>query len=76
MTASDLGQLPTVRVIRERGGASQIWQRALGEVIVRDTKTHAHCNWELRLSGTHAQRAVIERLLDEARLEHSIVAAG
>lgn len=76
MTASDLEQLLIARLIREKGGTSQTWQRALGKVIVRDPRTHAHCNWDVRLSGTNAQRAVIERLLDEVRLEHSIVAAG
>jgi hypothetical protein len=76
MTASDLEQLLITRLIRERGGTSQTWRRALGKVIVRDTKTHAHCNWDFRLSGTDAQRAAIERLLDDVRLEHSIVADG
>lgn len=76
MTASDLEQLLIARLIRERGGTSQTWQRALGKVIVRDQEAYAHCNWDFRLTGTDAQRAAIERLLDDVRLEHSIVAAG
>lgn len=76
MTASDLEQLLIARLIREKGGTSQTWQRALGKVIVRDPETHAHCNWDVRLSGSDAQRAAIEQLLDDVRLEHSIVAAG
>jgi hypothetical protein len=76
MTASDLEQLLIARLVRERGGTSQTWQRVLGTVIVRDAETHAHCNWDVRPSGTDAQRAAIERLLDDVRLEHSIVAAG
>ncbi len=76
MTASDLEQLLIARLIREKGGTSQTWQRALGKVIVRDPETYAHCNWDVRLSGSDAQRAAIERLLDDVRLEHSIVAAG
>ena len=76
MTASDLEQLLIARLIRKRGGTSQTWQRALSKVIVHDTATHAHCNWDVSLSGTDAQRAAIERLLDEVRLEHSIVVAG
>lgn len=75
MTASDLEQLLIARLIREKGGTSQTWQQALGKVIVCETKTHAHCNWDVRLSGTDAQRDAIERLLDDVRLEHSIVAA-
>ena len=76
MTASDLEELLIARLVRERGGTSQTWQRAIGKVIVRDTGTHAHCNWDVRLSGTDAQRAAIERLLDDVRLEHPILAAG
>ncbi len=76
MTSSDLEQLLIARLVRERGGTSQAWQRALGELIVRDTETHPHCNWDIRLNGTDAQRAAIERLLDDVRLEHSIVTAG
>lgn len=76
MTASDLEQLLVARLTRERGGNSQTWQRAIGRVIVRDRTTHAHCNWEVRPSGTDAQCAAIEQLLDDVRLEHSIIAAG
>jgi len=76
MTASDLEQLLIDRLVRERGGTSQTWQRALGKMTVRDVKTHAHCNWDFLLSGTDAQRAAIERLLDDVRLEHPIVTAG
>ncbi|KHK89056.1 hypothetical protein [Novosphingobium malaysiense] len=76
MTASDLEHLLIARLIRERGGTSQTWKRALGKVIVRDMDTHAHCNWDVTPSGTDAQRAAIERLLDDVRLEYSIVADG
>jgi hypothetical protein len=76
MTASDLEQLTIARLVRQRGGTSQSWQRALGKLIVHDTRTHAHCNWDVRPSGTDVQRAAIERILDDLRLEHSIVAAG
>lgn len=75
MTASDLEHLLITRLIRERGGKAQTCQRSLGKIIVHDTKTHAHCNWDVRLDGTDAQRAAIERLLDDVRLEYSIVAA-
>jgi len=76
MTASELEQLLIARLVRARGGSSQTWRRALGAVIVRDTKTYVHCNWEVRPGGTDAQRAAIEDLLDHVRLEHSIVTAG
>lgn len=76
MDAADIEELLIGRLIRERGGTSQTWQRALGKVIVRDMGTHAHCNWDVRVSGTDAQRAAIERLLDDVRLEHPILKVG
>ena len=75
MIASDLEQLLISRLVRESGGTSQNWRRALGKVIVRNADTHAHCNWDVRTSGTHSQNATIERLPDDVRLEHPIVAA-
>lgn len=75
MTASDLEQLLIARLVREKGGTSQTWRRALGKIIVRDTRTHPHCNWEITPGGTDAQRAAIEDLLDHVRLDHSIVTA-
>ena len=76
MTASDLEQLLIARLVRESGGTSQTWQRALGRVIVRDRGTHAHCNWDVSPSGTDKQRAAIEQMLDDVRLMYGIVEAG
>ncbi|MBT0669364.1 hypothetical protein HT136_13415 [Novosphingobium profundi] len=76
MTASELEQLLVTRLVRERGGTSQTWRRALGKVIVRDAKTHPHCNWEVRPSGTDMQCAAIESVLDDVRLRYAIVAVG
>jgi hypothetical protein len=73
MTAFDLEQLLVDRLVRERGGTTQTWRRALGKVIVRDVNTHAHCNWDFKLGGTSTQSAIIERLLDDVRLEHPII---
>jgi hypothetical protein len=76
MTSYELEEPLVARLVRERGGTSQTWQRALGKVVVRDSGTHVHCNWDLTPRGTDTQRATIERLLDDVRLEHPIVAAG
>lgn len=75
MTSYDLEQLLISRLVREKGGTSQNWRRALGKVIVRNADAHAHCNWDVRTSGTSSQNATIERLLDDMRLEHPIVTA-
>lgn len=76
MTASDLELLLIAQLVRNRGGTSQSWRRALGRITVRDAATHAHCNWEVNPAGTDRQRAAIEELLDDVRLAHSIISAG
>lgn len=78
MNAADLKELLVARLIRERGGTSQTWQRAVGKVIVRDigTHSHSHCNWDVTVSGSDVQRAAIERLLDDVRLQHPILEVG
>lgn len=74
--ASDLEQLLVARLVRAKGGNAQSWRRALGKVIVRDPAIYAHCNWEVRPSGSDTQRAAIERLLDDVRLDRPIVMPG
>lgn len=76
MTASDLELLLIAHLVRKEGGTSQSWRRALGKIKVRDASTHSHCNWEVTPSGTALQRAAIEELLDDVRLQHSIITVG
>lgn len=76
MTASDLELLLIAHLVRQKGGTSQSWRRALGKINVRDASTHSHCNWEVTPSGTALQRALIEELLDDMRLQHSIITTG
>lgn len=73
MFASDLEMLLVARLVRERGGTAQAWRRSVGQVILRDQTSYAHCNWEVRPSGSDAQQAAIESLLDEVRLRYPIV---
>jgi len=73
MTVSDLEHLIIARLVREQGGTSQTWRRALGKIGVRDVRTHSHCNWDVTPAGTEAQRIAIEELLDDVRIAHSIV---
>jgi hypothetical protein len=76
MTASDLENLIIARLVREQGGNSQSWRRALGRIRVRDAATHAHCNWEITAGGSERQRAAIEDLLDSVRLDQPVVTPG
>lgn len=59
ITSFELEKLLIAHLVREKGGNSQTWQRALRKVIVHDATTHAHCNWDVRPGGTEVQRAVL-----------------
>jgi hypothetical protein len=76
MTASDLELLLIAHLVRQKGGTSQSWRRALAKIKVRDASTHSHFNWEVTPCGTALQRAAIEELLDDVRLQHSIITVG
>lgn len=73
MTASELQDLLIKRLARTAGGTARRWRIAIGPVHVREASTYAHCNWEVRPSGTPRENAEIEHLLDTVRLEYSIL---
>ncbi|WP_260596573.1 hypothetical protein [Sphingomonas endolithica] len=75
MTAGQLQELLIARLTRSSGGTARGWRLAIGLIKVRNTATHAHCNWEVEPSGTVRELAAIERLLDAVRLEHPFVTA-
>ena len=72
MTPGQLIDLLVARLVRDQGGTTQRWRRLLGRVQVYDLKTHAHCNWAICPTGSNAEIAIIERLLDDIRLSHPI----
>ncbi|UYY59474.1 hypothetical protein [Sphingomonas sp. S2-65] len=76
MTASDLQDLLTATLLRHYGGSRRRWKTVLGPVRVYDPATHAHCNWSAAPSGSVAEVAAIEALLDRVRGEHPIVSEG
>lgn len=69
MTAGELQNLIVTLLVKAHGGTRQQWRRAIGDVRVYPVSTHPHCNWDIRSSGTVAEMAAIERLLDTVRLE-------
>jgi len=76
MTASDLQDLLTATLTRQLGGSRRRWKTVLGAVRVYDPATHPHCNWSVAPSGSVAEVAAVERLLDRMRGEQPIVSEG
>lgn len=75
VTAGDLQDLLVKTLTRRSGGNARHWRAAVGSIVVHDVATHPHCNWSLRPSGSTAEVAAIERLLDTVRLAHPTVTA-
>ena len=75
MTSSELTNLILSRLVRMEGGTRQRWRRALGEMRIYSIATHPHCNWDVRPTGSSAEHAAIERMLDWAREAHPQVSA-
>lgn len=73
MLSSQLQDLIVSALVRQAGGTQRRWRIALGPVQLRDPRSYAHCNWEVRPSGTPRENATIERMMDTIRLEHPTV---
>ena len=76
MKASELQDFLVSTLVRTRGGTRRQWRMAIGPVKVLDRTVHPHCNWSVSPSGSSAEAAVIEHLLDDVRLSHPFVSAG
>jgi len=74
MTAAELRDLIIRRLVRENGGGTVRWRNVLGELRVYSRDTHAHCNWDARPSGASRDVALVERAVDQLRLQHPFVA--
>jgi hypothetical protein len=76
MTDADLIDRFLARLAREAGGNRRRWRLVLGAVRLHDAATHPHCNWSITPGGSADEIAEVERVADELRLMHPIVAAG
>ncbi|WP_221793360.1 hypothetical protein [Aquisediminimonas sediminicola] len=76
MTASNLRDLLVNMLTRDVGGDRRRWRIAVGDVRVYSRATHPHCNWAVAPSGSNREIAEVERLVDDLRARHPIVAAG
>ena len=75
MTVGELQDLIVKRLARASGGTQRHWRIVLGPVRLHDASTHPHCNWSVDPAGSAGEIAAVERLLDQIRLDHPIVAA-
>ena len=73
MRASELQDLIIATLVRQQGGSARRWRLAVGPVRVHDRDTHAHINWTIEPHGTARENGIVERLLDDVRLTHSLV---
>lgn len=76
MKASELQDRIVAILTRDAGGTRRRWRTVLGTVRVHDPATHPHCNWSVDPVGTAGENALVERLLDDLRLEYRIVSPG
>lgn len=75
MTASDLQDLLVTMLTREAGNRRR-WRSVVGAVRVYSIATHPHCNWSVTPTGSAAENARVEQVLDSVRINHPIVTAG
>lgn len=73
MRASQLQDLIVATLVRKQGGSARRWRLAVGPIRVRDRATHPDINWSIEPHGTARENAVIEQLLDQLRLSHSLI---
>jgi hypothetical protein len=74
MTADQLSDMLVARLVRDHGGAKHAWRQRIGPVRLYSVATHPHCNWAIDPTGSIAQIAAIEQLMDELRLRHPVLA--
>lgn len=75
MTQGQLVDILIARLVQDHGRTRQHWRRRIGTVRLYSTATHAHCNWALDPTGSTSEIAVIERLIDDLRMNHPILTA-
>lgn len=73
MGSSELLDLIVNMLVRAHGGAPRRWRRAVGPIKVYSIGTHAHCNWDVRSSGTVHEVACVEAMVDTVRASRPYV---
>ena len=73
MLAYELRDQIVRHLVRQHGGSTMRWRKALGQLRVYSLATHGHCNWDAAPSGSVGDVARIERALDDLRLRYPYV---
>jgi hypothetical protein len=73
MSSSELLSLIVNMLVRAHGGAPRRWRRAVGPIKVYSRTTHAHCNWDVRSSGSIYEVACVEAMVDTVRSSRPFV---
>lgn len=73
MIATELRDLIVRHLARANGGGTIRWRKAIGELKVYSLTTHAHCNWDVRPTGSAFEMDQVERAVDILRLKHPFV---
>ena len=76
MSSSELLSLIVSLLVREHGGTPRRWRRAVGPIVVYSMETHAHCNWDVRSSGSVFEVASVEAMVDRVRATRPHIVAG
>lgn len=75
MTTADLRELFIRSLVRDVGGTRGRWGTVIGQPRLYSAETHPHCNWMITPSGTSHENSQVERLADDLRQRHPIIAA-
>jgi hypothetical protein len=67
MTGPELRDALIREIVKAHGGSASRWRQAVGQIKVYARETHAHCNWEVRPSGSLRDVQVVERAADGLR---------
>jgi hypothetical protein len=67
MSSSELLSLIVTMLVRAHGGAPRRWRRAVGPIKVYSRSMHAHCNWDVRSTGSIYEVACVEAMVDTVR---------
>jgi hypothetical protein len=74
MTSHELLDVLLSTLVRSHGGDRRRWRLVLGRIRVHSLETHPHCNWSVAPAGSARENALIERMLDELRAVHPVIA--
>ncbi|WBO20794.1 hypothetical protein [Sphingomonas abietis] len=67
MTGPELRDTLIREIVKTYGGSGARWRQAVGQIKVYSRATHAHCNWDVRATGSPRQIEIVESAVDAMR---------